>query len=118
MFRHFAQDPTASELMRIRAPAVFEWQARLWNAGTSEQVDPWLEGIPNDWSPILIEIAKAYLPFLNANAEAWAAGRNKLETTIQGVSYQRIPVSQYRVWCLEQLRSHFLELRDNDSREA
>ena len=32
MFRHFSQDPTASELMRQRAPGVFEWQSRIWNA--------------------------------------------------------------------------------------
>ena len=37
MFRHFAQDPTASDIMRLKAPRVFEWQARLWNARESHQ---------------------------------------------------------------------------------
>jgi glutathione S-transferase len=25
MFRHFSQDPTASDIMRLRAPGVFAW---------------------------------------------------------------------------------------------
>jgi glutathione S-transferase len=31
MFRHFSQDPTPAEIMRTRAPAVYEWAARMWN---------------------------------------------------------------------------------------
>lgn len=38
MFRHFAQDPTASELMRIRAPA--EFVGSYWLLATSIQVGP------------------------------------------------------------------------------
>ena len=107
MFRHFAQDPTASELMRERAPGVFEWQARLWNARSSRMRGALLSVVPDDWSPILREIGEAYLPFLNANAEAWQAGQRRFDAEIQGVRYRRMPVSQYRVWCLEQLRAHF-----------
>lgn len=107
MFRHFAQDPTASELMRERAPGVFEWQARLWNARSSRMRGALLSTVPDDWSPILREIGEAYLPFLNANAEAWKAGQRRFDAEIQGVRYRRMPVSQYRVWCLEQLRAHF-----------
>ena len=107
MFRHFAQDPTASELMRDRAPGVFEWQARLWNARGSRLRGEQLEGIPPDWSPILNEVGSAYLPFLNANALAWQAGQRRFDAQIQDVHYRNMPVSQYRVWCLEQLRAHF-----------
>ena len=89
MFRHFAQDPTASELMRARAPGVFEWQARLWNAKASRMRGALLSGIPADWSPILREIGDAYLPFLNANAEAWKAGRRRFDAEIQGAPYRR-----------------------------
>ena len=112
MFRHFAQDPTASELMRGRAPAVHEWQARLWNARASRLRGSLVAGIPEDWSPILREIGSAYLPFLNANAAAWQAGQRRFDATIQGVHYRRMPVSQYRVWCLEQLRAHFEALAE------
>jgi len=35
MFRHFSLDPTPSAIMRTRAPAVWEWVARVWNARAS-----------------------------------------------------------------------------------
>lgn len=108
MFRHFGQDPTAGHLMRERAPAVFEWQARLWNArGSQLGGRPLLPGIPGDWSPILTDLGSAYLPFLCENARAWREGRTRFDAELQGVRYRRMPVSQYRVWCLEQLRAHF-----------
>jgi glutathione S-transferase len=112
MFRHFGQDPTASELMRERAPGVYEWQARLWNARASRTRGSLLAGIPADWSPILQEVGSAYLPFLNANARAWQRRRRRFDAEIQGVPYRRMPVSQYRVWCLEQLRAHFEALTE------
>ena len=110
MFRHFAQDPTASEIMRVRAPGVHEWQARLWNARASRMSGGLVAGIPADWSPILSEVGSAYLPFLNANAEAWRSRQRRFDARIQGVQYRAMPVSQYRVWCLEQLRGHFENL--------
>lgn len=112
MFRHFAQDPTASELMRERAPGVHEWQARLWNARAGRLRGGLVSGIPPDWGPILDEVGSAYLPYLNANAEAWKAGLRRFDTVVQGVHYRRLPVSQYRVWCLEQLRGHFEALAE------
>jgi len=118
MFRHFAQDPTAGELMRERAPGVFEWQARLWNARGSRLRGALLPGIPGDWQPFLDEIASAYLPFLNANARAWSARRGRFDAEIQGVHYRDMPVSQYRVWCLEELRRHFEALPEPARAEA
>ena len=32
MFRHFSLDPTPARIMRERAPRVYEWVARTWNA--------------------------------------------------------------------------------------
>ena len=32
MFRHFSMDPTPAELMRQRAPRVYTWVARMWEA--------------------------------------------------------------------------------------
>jgi glutathione S-transferase len=107
MFRHFAQDPTASDIMRLRAPGVHEWQARLWNARGSRLSGTLVSGVPEDWSPILDEIGSAYLPFLNANASAFAAGHQRFDADIQGAPYRKMPVSQYRVWCLERLRAHY-----------
>ena len=110
MFRHFGQDPTASEIMRRRAPGVYEWQARVWHARASEtEGEPnndLPEDIPDDLDPLLEDAGVAYLPYLNANARAWQQGRERFDPIVQGVQYSKVPVSQYRVWCLEQLQHH------------
>jgi len=118
IFRHFSQDPTPAEIMRRRAPGVFAWQARLWNARASRCDGKLVSGIPDDWAPILDEVGMAYLPYLCANAQAWKAGQRRHEATIQGVRYRNLPVSQYRVWCLERLRSHYQALPECAQAEA
>ena len=103
MFRHFALDPTPARIMRDRAPAVFEWVARLWNARASRLGDTPLEtAMPADWLPLLKDAGQTYLPYLAANAEAYDAGKTHFEVRIEDVVY-RLPVSRYRVWCLERL---------------
>ena len=42
-WRHFVHDPTPARLMQERAPAIFEWAARTWNARASrlgDRADP------------------------------------------------------------------------------
>ena len=50
MFRHFQQDPPPAEIMRSRAPGVFAWVGRMWNAkavdagsGSLDRVDEPIE---------------------------------------------------------------------------
>ncbi len=117
MFRHFGLDPTPAAIMLGRAPAVYEWLARLWNARGSRTQGALVAGIPPDWSPILREIGGAYLPYLCANAEAWKAAQRRFDVEIQGTLYRALPVSRYRVWCLERLRAHF-EALGGDVRAA
>jgi glutathione S-transferase len=118
MFRHFGHDPTAAELMRRRAPGVYEWLARLWNARASTTRGVLVSGVPDDLGPILDEVGSAYLPYLCANAEAWRAGSQRHDAMIQGVRYRALPISQYRVWCLERLQAHFEALPDAVQPEA
>jgi glutathione S-transferase len=118
MFRHFSQDPTPAAIMRERAPGVFEWQARLWNARASNTGDRLEDGIPEDWGPILDRIGSQYLPYLCANAEAWKAGARRHDVEIENVRYRALPVSQYRVWCLERLRQHYGGLPDDPKSRA
>ena len=110
MFRHFSQDPTASDIMRIRAPGVFAWQARLWNARASTMQGQTLATLPSDLHSMLSDVGEAYLPYLNANARAWQAGQERFDPVVQGVQYKSVPVSQYRVWCLEQLQHRAREV--------
>ncbi len=110
MFRHFSQDPTASDIMRLRAPGVFAWQARLWNARASATRGELVSGLPADLHGMLEDAGSGYLPYLNANAVAWQQGLQFFRPVIQGVQYPSMPVSQYRVWCLEQLQARAREV--------
>ncbi len=118
MFRHFAEDPTAADLMRARASGVFAWQARVWNARASTTRGPLEAGVPDDWGPLFDKIGSQYLPYLCANAEAWKAGAKRHDAEIEGVPYRSLPVSQYRVWCLERLRHHLEALPEGPKADA
>jgi len=107
MFRHFGLDPTPSAIMLQRAPHIFAWLGRVWEARGTRVAGTLASGIPAAWSPILREVGEAYLPYLSANAEAWKAHARRFNVTIQGTCYCGLPVSRYRVWCLEELRRHF-----------
>ena len=118
MFRHFSHDPTPAHIMRERAPGVWAWVSRCWNAGTLVPGGALLAGVPWDWEPLLAEIGATHLEHLHANACAWREGRRCFDVEIQGVPYRRLPTSQYRVWCLERLRAHFEALPEAHQSEA
>ena len=109
-FRHFALDPVPLEIIRQQAPAVLEWVARLWNTRMEQCGGNWLPGIPKDLGPLLDDIGDAYLPYLCANVDAVAAGTPRFDVEVGGVAYHRARYSRYRVWCLQEQRSHYLAL--------
>ncbi|MBI1262825.1 MAG: glutathione S-transferase family protein [Rhizobiales bacterium] len=115
MFRHFGLDPTPARIMRDTAPAVFEWLGRMWNAKASRVNGPLVTAgtVPDDWIPVLQDMARCYFPYLNANAFAHKAGKKTFDVTIEGVPYT-LPVHRYRVWCLEQLQAAWHELGEPD----
>jgi len=115
LFRHFALDPTPAAIMRERSPAVYEWVARLWNARGSRLCGAWLDGVPTDLEPLLEEIGETHLCSLAANARAWRGGRKRHDPEIQGTAYRDVPVSRYRVWCLEQLQAAFQALDGSEA---
>lgn len=109
MFRHYGQDPTPQEIMRNTAPAVFEWVARMWH-GKDQGQPEFVSQIPDDAAPLLKEICETHLVQLTANAEAFAENAERFDMTVQGCDYRDIAASQYRVWCLEELRRRFNSL--------
>lgn len=117
-FRHFALDPVPLEIMRQQAPAVFEWVARLWNFRLPDSSGSWSTGVPDDVGPLLEAIGASYLPYLCANAEAVAANKKGFDTEVDGVSYRGARSSRYRVWCLQELRGHFLAMPDDAQSRA
>lgn len=110
MLRHFGQDPTPAEIMRNEAPAVFDWLSRVWNARQTV-VDPtFVDQVPAEAATMLKEIAETHLVQLAENARAYAADAKRFAMTVQGCHYVELPVSRYRVYCLEQLRAQFSSL--------
>ena len=113
-FRHFALDPVPLEIIREQAPAVLEWVARLWNTRLEECQGGWPQSLPGDLEPLLADIGEAYLPYLNANVRAVAGGHKRFEVEVAGVRYRGARCSRYRVWCLQQVRSHYQALTETD----
>ncbi len=116
MFRHFGQDPTPVEIMRNRAPAVFEWVARMWNARPGDRAG-FCASVPPGSALLLKEICETHLVQLAANAKAFGAGQASMRMTVQGCNYSDLPVSRYRVWCLEELRGHYTALGNDHQAE-
>jgi glutathione S-transferase len=112
MFRHFALDPNPAKLMVDTAPAVWEWVARVWNArGSRLHGGAALEDFSSpDWEEVFAGIASEYLPYLDANAHAYAAGDKRFDFSLPGASYPRLPVVRYRVACRSQLLQAFRAL--------
>jgi glutathione S-transferase len=112
MFRHFGMDPTPAELMRQHAPRVYVWVARMWEARPSPPDAELVSEVDPPLARLLREICETHLVQLRENARAHAQGLRRYAQEIQGCRYQRLPVSRYRVWCLEELRRLWRELEE------
>ena len=110
MFRHFGQDPTPAELMRRRAPRLYSWVARMWEARSEHAGAELVQTIDPPLSALLREVCETHLVQLRENARAYGQGRRSFAQEIQGSRYEGLPVSRYRVWCLEELQRLWHEL--------
>ena len=79
--------------MQQRAPAVFEWVARMWNCRRSTlpvstlKPDNPLVSLPKGWEA-LQPLFKEYLVYLDCNARAWSRGESQFTARFQGVESQ------------------------------
>ncbi|MBY0400342.1 glutathione S-transferase C-terminal domain-containing protein, partial [Myxococcota bacterium] len=103
MFRHFACDPVPGRIMRTRAPGVHEWVARMWNL-TPERIaglppieveGSTFDALARALHPLLVQIGRDYLPYLDANAAAFAAGEAHTRSSIRGIEVVE-PTKPYR----------------------
>ncbi|MCP5070206.1 MAG: glutathione S-transferase family protein [bacterium] len=116
MFRHFGQDPTPAEIMRSRAPGVYEWVARMWNLPATGNPSNLLAKVSAPLAELLIEACDTHLVQLRENSDAFGRGLKRYDQEIQGCRYKQVPTSRYRVWCLEELLNEWREL-DDDARQ-
>jgi glutathione S-transferase len=110
MLRHFGQDPTPADLMRDSAPNVAAWVMRVWSATPQNTRPVLVKCVPDDLAPLLGDITSTHLVQLRENARAFARGARRFSQTVQGCTYTNLPISRYRVWCLEVLRHEFRAL--------
>lgn len=118
MFRHFSQDPTPAEIMRERAPRVYEWVARMWTVEPSTEGAGLIDSVDEVLSDFLAEICATHLVQLRENATAFGQGAKWFAMTVQDCHYTNVPVSRYRVWCLEKLQRAFGELGADAQKQA
>ena len=109
MFRHFSQDPEPAEIMRTEAPLVYDWVARMWRAEAVPS-GAFIDALDTALNPLLQEICETHLAQLAANADAFSRQASSFEMTVQGCHYTYMPISRYRVYCLEELRKAFQAL--------
>ncbi len=116
MFRHFGNDPDPAEIMRRRAPDVYEWLSRLWNhhPGTGTATPHWHTPDTDEWTPLWQRVCGDYLPYLQQNAEAWGQGRKRFDSEGASLSFRGTVTVRYRVWCLQRLQRAFAAL-DTDA---
>jgi len=118
LFRHFFSDPVPGRIMRERAPGVHEWVARMWNLNPERVAAmPLVASLPADLGELGAFIAGVYLPYLDANASAYARGEKQVRYEVQGVAFVE-PVKPYRVWCRDRLRGRLVELDDAARRQV
>ena len=115
MFRHFSQDPTPAEIMRERAPNVYEWVARMWTIKPNESAANLITGVDQSLGAFLDEICETHFEQQRQNADAYSRGQKRFDMTIQGTVYKSVPSSRYRVWCLEQMRAAWMQLEPEDA---
>jgi hypothetical protein len=65
--------------------------------------------LPEDLGEIFDAITRVYLPYLDANAMAYAKNDEHVSYQVRGVSFVE-PVKPYRVWCRDRLQRGLCEL--------
>ena len=55
-----------------------------------------------------------YLPYLEANARAFAAGETRVRYTIRGTPFDE-PTKPYRVWCRDRLQRALAALAEEEA---
>lgn len=105
-----AVDPTPAERMREGFPFLFRWLMQLDDASGVEGA--WRAAdapTPPAVAGLLAIAAEVYLPFLEANAAALAAGRETFRFEAWGMGYEQGTFG-YQARCLAALRQAYLAL--------
>ena len=80
--------------MQLRAPAVYEWVARLWNCKKSkiQQMHKKISlpppgTLPSSWMRLLLPLLAEYLEYYHLNAVAYRNGRSSFVWQNRGLAF-------------------------------
>lgn len=109
-FRHFSSDFTPRKIMQLRAPAVYEWIARLWNAKYFKFKNISIDvsssnTLPENWK-LLLPLLKDYLRYYSLNRIAHRQHQQFFSWEYQNELFN-VPVVPYRSWCLMKLQQRY-----------
>lgn len=102
-------DPSSLTIMRAEAPLTEHWVRSLEDASGVEGAWRGLDDLSPAVEALLRLIGEAYLPFLQANAQAAEAGEENLSLEIWGKPYAQ-GMFRYQAKCLRWLQSAFRDL--------
>jgi hypothetical protein len=107
-------DPTPMAWLRAETPYLYRWLDHADDAGGIE--GGWADGLSEPVKDLLAICGDTYLPFLQANVEALAAGAETFSLTVEGGRYEQ-GVFKYQAKCLEALKGEWAAL-DSDAKAA
>lgn len=104
-------EPTSAKIMADTSPRLRAWLDLMDDLSGLD-----VANTDDDWftpstaraalAPLLAEITRTYLPFLQANATAFAKQETNIDTLIDGARWTQ-PVFPYQVKCLDILKQSF-----------
>lgn len=116
MFRHFFCDPTPARMMRMQAPAVHEWVARMWNTDLHTFNDiAFATEISEEIQPLIEIVCQEFLPYMQANEDAVLAQEKHFKFNSKGTAF-KLPTQRYRAWRYQRLRQRY-QLLDRQTQD-
>ena len=113
-YRHFALDPVPLKIIKNEAPSILNWLDALQTTQLKNTEHQYIDEIPDDLDPLLEEIGGVYMPYLCKNVDAVRSGKKYFEFKSGELNIRKARFSQYRVWCLKELREKFYSLSKDD----
>ncbi|MGR8946755.1 MAG: glutathione S-transferase C-terminal domain-containing protein [Gammaproteobacteria bacterium] len=116
VLKTLATDPTPQEIMRTKAPRVDNWVRRLDDLSGVEGTFRKTTEIDQPVNKLVALINELYLPYLRANAHAFANGEPEFTVSLRGTSYRQATF-KYQVKCLASLRAAYDNLSSSQRGE-
>ncbi len=111
-------DPTPSKVAIQEFPRIHAWVSK------TEDLSGWRDGdfytadqVPDTVRTILEEMGRTYVPVMLANAQAIDQGMEKVETVVEGKTWEQVPFP-YQAKCLQWIRIEFSKLSSDEQEQV